>query len=569
LAAVGTYGLEDGSSRTNAWNGFRNNGQHGGRQAKAIQGEADVRRLAPGDTLWVQDNWGPFDQSTAGAQSSLAPNYMMIAGYGLSTHPILIRFDDATYPGKFYSLRHPTMDWNWISEGGGVYSTSSYDSSAYFVAFDMDGDSLPDMGTVLEDKTYYKQSSLPLSSAGWAIVGGKMYVRMPDDTIPANRVYYVGGYNSITLAGNHVKIVGGAMYGRGINIGASDGVILSGTTLKYSDYNLIQPAYGADNGIVEDCDISRGKGGVYALNIGYPNCGNGWTIRRNWIHHIGIGGYADPDSHCVGIQSGSNWTVEDNLLEYSGSCIEQYTENKDSTNLTVQRNVIRKISERSVNVLASGITLSNGNSTGDRSGFQILHNVVIDTEGNSFHDSNSYSKTCQYNLFIRPGNKTSPTYQQIYSGNCPGTKAQSVNYQYNVCVDPYARFISGGGSGSGQTVTINNNLYWDAVDTASTANKFYYPGIGGGSTYSFTNWKALGTVDGSSYYEDPLTSSHVPTGFDELMIDTFCRTVLGDVDGDGDVDAADLTAFDGAASGDGARTAARKLIDNIKTYGSY
>jgi hypothetical protein len=149
--------------------------------------------------------------------------------------------------------------------------------------------------------------------------------------------------------------------------------------------------------------------------------------------------------------------------------------------------------------------------------------------------------------------------------------------QYNVMVNPYhrasgttGRFIRGGGDGTG-TITINNNLYWDTAPVdATTAGKFSMPGIGGGSVYSFNGWKALTTVDQNGFFEDPLTSSHVPTGFDDLMIKMFCRANLGDVDGSGAApNASDLTYFDGYAAGNGARIAARKLLQNLITYGSY
>jgi hypothetical protein len=577
------YGNEDGSSYANAWNGFRWQGHQGGRQLMGLQGEADARKVAPGDTIWHCGYFGPINQSdTSSAPPGNQPWYQYVVGNGIANYPIKIRFDHGTYPGGMFNLRKPTSSWGWVDQGGGVWSTTQVvDATVSLILFDEDNSGLPTMGTPVQDKTYLKQGAGPLTNPGWYVSGGTTYVKRPDGANPGNTVYYMSyGYVTFGPLGQHIQIQGGSFYNMQISHNYSTDITVTGAKLKYFTQNdfLIHPRKYVDRWIVEDCDISWARGGVYSTNEGTDNAGNDWTVRRNWIHHIGpytnTHPFWDDDAHAIGIQGSNNWIVEDNLCEYCGSTIEQFSNNVGASNLIVRRNVIRKPHAGITNGFASGITFSGGTHTvGNRPGFQVLHNVVINTDGSSFHDSNADLHEVKYNLFINAGqNPSNSAYTRCWSGNAPESggdvRAQNINFQYNVCINPAGRYISGGGNGTG-TITINNNLYWDNDTNATTADKLRFVGIGGGSGYSFNAWKALGGPDQNSFFEDPYTTSHLPTGFDPLMRDTFHRNVICDVDGDGDVDSNDLAVFDAYAAGSGARVAARKLITNIIAYGNY
>jgi hypothetical protein len=576
----GTYGTESGADYANAFNGLRWQGVQGGRQAKSLQGECDGRKLAPGDTVTLCDNFGPFDTAAPNTPSAgNAPNHVYFVAQGLPTHPITLKMDDPTHPFTMYNLRHPT-GWTWTSEGSGIYSSTSYAGDITYMMFDETNSGFPTVGSSLENKTYTNQGTASLVGPGFGISGGKIYVRLPDNSNPGNRVYYNESYASVSPLGKYLKFQGGSFFGNRIYHNAvTTDVTMSGLKLKYCGYCFEGQKY-VDRWTIEDCELSWASAGIYGLNnnvLEEPrNCGNDWIIRRNWIHHIGYASFTDNDSHAVGIQSGLNWLVEDNLCEYTGSALEQWSTTHPSSGLILRRNVIRKT--RAIaghNPFASGLTLSNGShDVGTRTGFQLLHNVVFDTDGSSWHNSNSDKVTAKYNLFLRPGlNPADNDYTCCMGNGASAARPQNLDFQFNVCVEPPAStpypgwFIKGGGNGVGQDVTINNNLYWANGFNASSASRFSYPGIGSGS---FTTWKALGVADQNSYFEDPLTSAHVPVGFDDLMIKMFCRSILGDVDGSGTgPNASDLTYFDNYAAGNGARVAARKLLQNLITYGAY
>lgn len=590
------YGTGAGTSYANAFNGFRHFGQQGGRSALRFQEECDLRNIAPGDTVKMCDKtWGILESASI-TESSILPRTQIVCGQGLPTHPIDIRLDDGTNPGEVYLFRRYTGSYSWTNEGGGVYSTATYDSGVDRIAFD-NGAGLPDMGTELQDKVYYKQASGPLTGAGWYVSSGRMYVRLPDDSNPVNKIWTLGGYGEISIYGSqHIKFSGGAWYGTTPQVETVKPSInatfinINSARLKYhtKTYGL-HAASGCDDWTIDGCTISYMQNGVYGANSG-PSagtnvCANRWTVKNNWFHHIGVatsGAWTEDDSHCVGWQAGEDWIVEDNLCEFAGSAIEQWGfQYKYARGSKIRRNVIRKITQRRV-TFGAGIAFTGGDLYElHRANCEVKHNVCMDTDGPGVHSSTGDTMPVYYNLLINNGlygegvNYDDYMWHNWSSHGCPSSRPCNVDIQYNVMVNPYqkssgvtGKFIKGGGNGAG-AVTINNNLYWDAAPVdATTAGKFQFAGIGSG-TYSFDAWKALGVADQNSYFENPLTSAHVPAGFDDLMIKGFCRSVLCDFDGDGSVTAADLTYFDAYAAGNGPRIAARKLLQNLITYGAY
>lgn len=337
VKVVGTYGSENGTSYANAFNGFRFQGGQGGIAASALQAQADDTKLSPGDTVWACGNFGLADIATV-LEPSTQPRYQAIIGVGTASNPINIRFDHATYPGNVYRMIRYTGSYGWVDEGGGVFSTSTVFSFNRF-AFDTDSSGLPDMGTTLQDSIYYKGSSGPLTSPGVYESAGRMYVRMPDDLSPGNRIWQLGGYGQFsTIESRHLNIIGGNWYGDSIQSSATPLAIaskfikLDGCKHKYSTTTYcIHPGWGSDDWTIENCEFSFVENGVYGANSGGDasviRCADRLTIRSCWFHHIGVatsGNWVERDSHAIGWQAGEDWVVEDNLCEYCGTAIEQW-----------------------------------------------------------------------------------------------------------------------------------------------------------------------------------------------------------------------------------------------------
>lgn len=574
------YGTQSGVDYANAKNGLRWNGIQGGISVVSVEGQMNGNDVAPGDTIWHCGYMGPLDTSNFGSVPwTTDSRYQALIGDGIPNYPITLAFDHATYPGGVIALRRPTGSYGWVNQGGGVFSTTvSIDSGLSLLLFDETNTGFPTLGNPIQNKSYYPQASGPLTSAGWYRSGGTTYVRLPDDSNPGNRLYFARGESehiSLTLQGTYQKIRGGQFIGYPVKFN-KDRTTFSAVDIRYLPNERGISCLGKHYLTVEDSHIAWAQSGIYFLSVGGATCGDYCTIQRNWIHNFGAHTlYRDGDSHCIGYQSGSYGTIVDNLCEISGPSIELWSGTGTQSYNLIARNVCRKAYQATKpdgegggagNPFAAGLLLSNGtHDLNTRLGNQILHNVSLDHQGNGFHDSCSDAKEFKYNLLLKTG-QAGGSYPHGLSGSPGGARGQSIDSQYNVIVDPNSRFISGGGDGTG-TVTMDYNLYWDPVDTASTANKFYFPGVNSGAQMSFNTWKTF--KDANSYFENPLTSAHVPAGFDDLMIKGFCRSTLCDFDGDGDVDSADLTYFDAYAPGNGARIAARKLLSNILTYGAY
>jgi hypothetical protein len=301
------------------------------------------------------------------------------------------------------------------------------------------------------------------------------------------------------------------------------------------------------------------------------------TATNNWIHHCGNVGWSDDDGHGLGLQAVEDSTFADNLIEFCGTAIEQFSSTKYCRNNQYLRNVIRECTKHNV-TYGAGIALTGGNlPAGYRTGTVIRHNAIYNTDGASLHLSTPDSITVQYNLLMRPGRIAKGTGYDTYYWHCLFLSHQiagqgaNIDFKYNLAISPY-HHTDGGTVGcflyvdvdGSSTTTIDNNLYYDSSPvTASTTGKFYHDWIGTGS---FNTWKTLG-VDASSTFEDPDPAT-VPTGFDAASRDFFAQGVVGDIQDDGDVDAADLTALQGM-SGNGPHWALEKLLGNFVTYGTY
>lgn len=588
LTTYNTYGTEDGTSYANAWNGLRHNGQQGGLDARKLARQADLRNLGPGDTLYLCGDWG-LESSTDIVAQSNKPRFQAICGQGLSGTPIKVRLDDGTNPGKVYKFRKYTGSITWTSEGSGTYSTPTYDPAIFKYA--ATSASKPDMGsTPLTQSLLLNQGSGPLTGPGFYYAASKLYVRMPDDSNPGTNLWQLSGYFDINLRGSqHVELIGGEWYGISPQYDywsyslAPKNIRLDGAKFKYMDTQYlaaINVGYGCDNWTIINCEIGYCRNGIYSPNETQVG-GQTNRVENNWIHHCGVTGWTDDDGHGIGIQSCENWTITGNLIEYTGTGIEQFTQGKNARNNVYTKNVIRNCTKHDV-AFGAGIALTGGTTPlGMRTGTVIENNAIISTDAASIHTSTPDLLTIHKNLLMQPGRYAKGASYETWYWHCLQASHQvngegvSVDFQHNVCVSPYhhtdggtvGRFLNGDLPTTGSsTVTIDYNTYWDGspVD-ANTSVKFSHESIGSGS---FNTWQAIGTVDQNSQFSNP-DGGTLPAQFDAAVADFFCQGVVGDMDDDGDVDATDQTTLNNYAAGNGPRWAMQKLHTNFLAYGAY
>lgn len=549
---AGTYGNEDGTSYANAWNDARWNGEQNGLAASSRKAQIDRKLLAPGDTLYLCDDWGLFTTTSTTLQSN-KPKQRILKLRGLSaTHQVNLRADHATYPGRFFKFLRYSGTVNWTSEGDNTWSTPTYIASAKHVAIAIDGVpymavNAPDINALLlEDAT------LVLASPGFCYNASKLYVKTETGESPGDNLWYMFGSSSslfdlLLMDSTYAKIQGGEWYGTfPMRAGYVNTYVHSyQCKIKYHDgFAVWYVSNGNDNWTIEDCECSYAKNAVYGINSGTAPtyCGDNCTVKNSWIHHMGVTGFYDSDAHCVGWQSGSGWVVEDNLLHDCGTAIEQWgSTSKESLNNTVQRNIIYNATEHGT--YGSGIAFTNNSDLSMRTGNVIQDNIIIDTEGNGIHISFADPVTIQGNLLIRVGQGAESTQNDgISFRNVPFAQAVQATITDNVIVEPKSRYINLGGSGTLTGVTCDQNVYWTDGTSSSTADKFRSVGVNSGNGVSFTTWLSLTTFDDLSAYQDP-TAASLPNDFDDMAVTFFLDGVVGDVNADDVADGDDLTAL--------------------------
>jgi hypothetical protein len=573
---AGTYGTEIGTSYTNAWNGFRHNGNTDGLAANLLKAQCDIRNLAPGDEVYACGNFGLITSGTMSVPST-NPYRELLNGTGLAGCPITVRMDHGTYPGAIYHFFKYTGAYSWSSVGGGVYSTTTY-LSTYYLAID-NGSGVPDMGSdgIAQSLLLYDNSNT-LASPGFYVSAGTMYVKMPDGNSPENKLWYLYGtaetYGLVaTNAASYITLQGGSWYGTSpmpeLRLDAASNITVSDALFKYSNTEAcIMVADYQDNWTVENCEFSWCQNAIYGWN--YPFGGSGltgdnWTITNNFFHHIGEGGWLHDDAHCVGWQAGNGWNVTDNLCWRSGSAITQWGSSSSKTSIDnkIRRNVI--ISSYNKNItFGCGISFENGASIlGDRTGNEITDNIIVNTDGPGIHYSAPDAVGIVGNLIINSGVNSavdSDVRNGINLSNVSGSQAARATITNNVVVGPDQKYIRVGGNGTLTYLDIDDNVFYTRGQSSSTASKFECEGYLSGSPQSFTAWVAGGTFDQSSVWQDPLTAS-LPASFDDMYVDFMFGNMVGDIDDDTDVDATDATTL--AADAGAPRLALERFLDEI------
>lgn len=569
---VGTYGSENGTSYANAWNDLRFQGTQDGRAGDALLKSADYNSIAPGDSLIVCDAWGlPTSSNLADIAGNMPrQRQIRLVGYSDSV-PATINFDDGSHPATIYSFYKFTGSYNWVSEGSGVYSTTSY-LTVNQIAVDSSGVPNVDLDNPNSDTMLCLDGTATLASPGFYYSAGKMYVKMPDGASPANKLWYLisgtSGYTLNIIDSTYVKTTGGkfcgaTLYGSNAGIECTH-LYIQNPKIKYCpETEAIRLGDFCDYWTIDGAEISYARNGIYGYNTGEEatrRTGDNCTVKKCYIHDIGLPGFYDDDSHAVGVQSGNDWTVEDNFFQNTGTAVEFWTSNdKEQRNGIIRRNVIAHISSRGT-TYGAGIVVSNGAYTvGLRTGFEITDNVIIETYGSGMQLALADYVLIDGNLLINNGTGSNDfTQHGIVFGHSSTIEAEITN---NVIVNPTWRFMQLSGTAAGTGIVIDNNVYYDFPATsADDSDRFVVLNYTGWTGLSFNEWKAATPFDDNGQYGNPLAVT-LPAGFDAMLVDVFMGNMIGDINDDNDVDAGDLTALQADAGAP--RVAPEMVLDLI------
>ena len=547
-----TYGLQDGTSYANAFNGMRNNGGQRGVQTTITiaqwQGQLDEQEVIPGDTVWMSDEHGLVTLAAWPATNFPKQEAFRLVGTG--NNPIQLRYDHGTNPGRGFKFFRWSGDHAWQSEGGGRFSSAEYPTFSLKAIGVGTTEPATDLSDWKDDSLLYEDTGQTLAAPGWYITGGRIHVRLEDDSNPTGKLWFLitdgSTYRPLPLSCKYVDthradflgtyFGGFARWSESSHMGHYD------CRARYNPHDsFIRLGHLNDNYYIDNCEFSYGNNGIYAYNMdragdaGPSLSADNGTVRRCHLHHIGrvMGRWENDDAHGLGGQASSGWLCEFNLVEECSTCIEFWSESKPSRNNIMRDNVCQDTHDAFT--YASGIAVTANAVEGDRTGYQVNDNVIINTDGSGLSLNLNDPITVRGNLLINCGN--GPRDYQQFGISAGGNAKQQGNYTDNVVVNS-VRYEGtyGGGGVDVSNLTFNNNLYWD---DAGDTDQFRAIVTGGGDL-TFAEWQGLGN-DLSGQWADPrLPGTTLPSNFDEFKRDMFLGPVPYDVDGDGIVTQWDL-----------------------------
>ena len=367
----GTYGLENGTSYQNAWDGL----------LRVIWGSAGVQ---PGDTLWVcglhihtvTNRWSPaIDQ-----QGDIVPS----SGISESAR-IVIRGDYPGDPGIIWGAYNMGYE-SWVNEGDNTWSITlpGWSFSDWFFQ-----DITADSWTILTPRSSIaaiKANPGSFYSANYQ-QNSKLYVKCSDSGNPTGRIYgnrY--GYQWILTNKSYITFKNLKIYAhyRFLRPGVTDTAAFirwEGCTMWYGEHSIICANANCDGFEVIDCNLAWASNGIYNITNtnDYPA---DYVYRGNKIHDIGVRpSTQNNDAHAIGVQGSNNGLIEDNYIYNCGNAILLYAfTNQTFTNTIVRGNLVKNCHTYGMNPGYGGYGIStqcDNDSLSNKTGNKFYQNIVI------------------------------------------------------------------------------------------------------------------------------------------------------------------------------------------------
>jgi len=369
--AGGNYGLENGTTYANAWDGLLN----------VKWGAGGVQ---PGDTLWV---CGLHIHNMVNLQITAEQADIPITSGTSESARVIIRGDYPGDPGIVWGAYRMSYE-AWTYEGNSVWSIS------------LPGNQYPDWFfediTATSWKVLDKASSLdacrstPGSHYSADYTGGiKLYIHCSDSGNPTGRIYANRwGYDWKINGKHYITFLNLKMLCPYRFSWAGSGIVAThmkweGCTLWYGEHSLICPLVDCHYWTVKNCDLAWANNGIYNVNqtsdYGSPN---NYVYSGNTIHDMGVRPVTqNSDAHAIGIQGGHYGLMEGNYIYNCGSGITMYAFiNQDMTNNIVRYNFVRDTHTYG-GANSRGIeTGCSNDSLSDKSGNKFYYNIVMDCE---------------------------------------------------------------------------------------------------------------------------------------------------------------------------------------------
>jgi hypothetical protein len=487
--AGGDYGLENGTSYENAWDGLE----------KVVWGTGGVQ---PGDNLWVCGTH--VRREVARGNLVLGGRVYPISGTS-DDQRVTIRGDFPNDPGIVwgaYLLREMSKG-SWTNEGGNVWSIPLEVNHTKDWYFQDIGKPNPDSYTVLDKEESLegvKANPGSFYSEDFA-ASSKLYVHLTDGGAPGGRVYAPGaGYGFRTEGQKYITFYKIKFFQFTTPVTSIEKpathITFDGCTIMYGTRILMRMYNGSDYFKILNCELAWAGNGLYTISLD-NNAPSNYLFKGNHIHDIGVRKSTwDADAHAIGIQGGFNGIIEDNYIERCGTGPLLYCyANQSIGNVTIRRNFIKDLHQNG-GCYGGGITLECSNDgLQDKKGMVIIQNIVTNV----------------------PGWGIAVTYEdlQIVANN-------------TVANCKYGFYAGRNFKGLGPSILLRNNIFYNSGEThiwwrtgaqeyVMDSNKnFFYPdnknsfkrGSGTILWYTLSQWQELektgSMFDPNSFTDEPL-----------------------------------------------------------------
>ncbi|KYK25768.1 hypothetical protein AYK26_02015 [Euryarchaeota archaeon SM23-78] len=486
--AGGDYGLENGTSYDNAWDGLENVPWGGG-------------GVQSGDTLYI---CGMHILKLMVSRSD--QGYLRVSKGIDNSHRTIIQGDCPDDPGIVWGSYIPKYE-PWIDEGSNTYSIGlaggTYPGMIFEDISDCLGNMLTKADSLEECKanpgTFYSDTYI-----GWT----KIYVHTSDNGDPTDRVAlnrygyefllaqntsYVTFLN-LTICNMHRWL---DSFKSGNNVSY---IRFEGCTLRYED-GVVVRADGKDTHHLEIIDsvLEYGLEGIAFNHGAHSNTVSGTIIRYMGYLPEHQGG---EDPHAIGLMGGSSNNLFENneIYECEDGIVFYAYEGQNATNNIVRYNYIHDLHGLGGHKVGGGIAFGAPGyvTLGNTSGNKVHHNIVCDGEDGLYYKwpdpLESYNNVFCNNINnMRCGQTQS-------DGRGPGIKVRNT-----ISLNPISyHFVFGTlANKSDYILDSDYNIFYP-----NSGDKFYLRDADGWASYNFSEWQELSSpgyiFDPNSLVTNPL-----------------------------------------------------------------
>ncbi len=457
-----SYGIENGQSYENAWNGLLD----------VVFGQGGVEA---GDNIYI-----------CGSHIYSAMTRWKITESGFSDdYPITIRMDcnekNASYEegvlwGYFLS-EDRGVTWEG-PDSNGIYTTTNLGWTRSIIQ-DINGKEhillnlkkSPDLDN--EQGSWYRNST-----------SGITYLKTMNGENPIGRIYFQPSdwLRIDTENSSYIKFYKCNIYGFEIRNNAPsielapDHYTFDNCDIQYGN-TLITIPQGHDYWTIRNSELHNAGNAIYTITPG--NMYN-LLVENNYIHDIGTSNFYHQDAHGVGVQNGINFIIQNNTFENTGEAITFWSGNYVMKNNTIRRNFIKNVYDKS-NTNGGGIVISGDTSPTKRTSYYIYENIILNPALNTYEDYQGGGINVNikgdadlriYNniIYNEGGNHTNGRGAiRVYNNNA--MEVNEVSIYNNIIYEPNYRYIYL----TGGNISIDNNLYYPA--TPPDSRLYFGPNI--------------------------------------------------------------------------------------------